>query len=221
MLFYRKKKHMGRISLTGKKTATLGFMNEQARLEKLLREVRACRVCEKYLPLGPRPVVRGRASARVLIVGQAPGTKVHATGLPWNDPSGDRLRTWLDLDRDTFYDESRIAIIPMGYCYPGRDPRGGDLPPRRECAERWLDKLLACLPHIELTLLAGGYAQRHYLGDRAKDTLTDTVRAWREYLPRHVPVPHPSFRNNFWLREHPWFESEILPYLRKRIRHLL
>ncbi len=196
-------------------------MDEQASLDKLLREVRACRRCEKQLPMGPRPVLRCRVSARLLIVGQAPGTKVHATGLPWNDPSGDRLREWLALDRDTFYDESRVAIIPMGYCYPGRGPRGGDLPPRPECAEHWLEKLLACLPHIELTLLIGGYAQRHYLGNRTKNNLTDTVRAWREYLPAYIPAPHPSFRNNFWLHRNPWFEAEVVPYMRKRVRQLL
>jgi len=193
----------------------------QAALDQLLAEVQSCRICEADLPLGPRPVLRCRASARLLIVGQAPGVKVHETGLPWNDASGDRLREWLELDRETFYDASRIAIIPMGYCYPGRDPRGGDLPPREECAKHWLARLLGCLPNIELTLLVGGYAQRHYLGRRVKDSLTETVRSWREYEPRYVPLPHPSFRNTAWLRRNPWFGRKVLPYLRGRVRELL
>lgn len=197
-------------------------MHESATpLNELLRQVRACRVCAGDLPLGPRPVLRCRTSARLLIVGQAPGTRVHETGLPWNDPSGDRLRAWMAVDRETFYDEARIAIIPMGLCYPGRAPRGGDLPPRPQCAALWLDRLLAQLPHIELTLLAGAYAQRHYLGERVKASLTETVRAWRGYAPRFLPMPHPSFRNNFWLRQNPWFESEVLPYLRERVLQLL
>ena len=190
-------------------------------LAALLREVRACRACEGKLPLGPRPVLRVGATARILIVGQAPGTRVHETGIPWNDPSGDRLRGWLQLSRDVFYDESRIAIIPMGYCYPGRNARGGDLPPRTECAELWLPRLLEHLPVRELTLLAGGYAQRHYLGDGVKGSLTETVRAWREYAPSYVPLPHPSFRNLRWFRENPWFEAEVVPALRARVRELL
>ncbi len=193
----------------------------QSDLDRLLSQVRACRACEKHLPLGPRPVLRCRVSARLLIVGQAPGTRVHETGLPWNDPSGDRLRSWMQVDRETFYDDTRIAIIPMGYCYPGRAPRGGDLPPRPECAELWLDRLLAHLPTLELTLLVGGYAQRHYLGAQVKSSLTETVRAWREYAPRFIPMPHPSFRNNFWLRQNPWFESDVVPYLRERVHALL
>jgi uracil-DNA glycosylase len=152
----------------------------------------------------------------MLIVGQAPGTRVHETGIPWNDPSGDRLRSWLDIDRETFYDESRIAIIPMGLCYPGRHPRGGDLPPRPECAPRWHGPLLAHLPRLQFTLLIGAFAQRYYLGDRAKKNLTETVRAWREYGPAFLPLPHPSFRNTAWLHRNPWFEDEILPYLRQR-----
>ena len=193
----------------------------QRSLDAVLREVRACRICEGVLPLGPRPVLRAAATARVLIVGQAPGTRVHETGIPWNDPSGDRLRAWMDIDRATFYDTSRIAIVPMGFCYPGRNARGGDLPPRPECAQRWLPKLLALLPRIEFTILAGQYAQRHYLGDRAERTLTQTVRNWRAYVPRYLPVPHPSPRNTNWLKNNPWFENEILPALRERLRQLL
>jgi len=185
-------------------------------LDRLLREVRACRLCEPYLPLGPRPVLRAQAQARVLIVGQAPGTRVHATGVPWNDPSGERLRTWLEVDRDTFYDETRFAIIPAGLCYPGRG-RSGDLPPRPECAPMWHPRLRALLPNIEFTLLIGQYAQVFYLGARRKTTLTATVHAWREYLPAFLPMPHPSPRNTYWLRVNPWFEREVLPALRSRL----
>ena len=190
-------------------------------LAALLREVRSCRLCEGVLPLGPRPVLRVSVAARILIAGQAPGTRVHETGIPWNDPSGDRLREWLQLSRDVFYDESRIAIIPMGYCYPGRNGRGGDLPPRKECAERWLPRLLEHLPNRALTLLVGGYAQHHYLGHRVKATLTKTVRAWREYAPDYIPLPHPSFRNLRWLKQNPWFEEEVIPALRKTVRRTL
>lgn len=190
-------------------------------LERLVAEIRACRICEAQLPLGPRPVLRAQASARILVVGQAPGIKVHETGIPWNDPSGDRLRAWMGLTREQFYDETRIAIVPMGYCYPGRNPRGGDLPPRHECAEHWLAPLLAQLPRVELTLLSGQYAQRHHLRDAAKKTLTETVRAWREYLPTHLPLPHPSWRNNAWLNANPWFEAQVTPYLKQRVRELI
>ncbi|MBI5094175.1 MAG: uracil-DNA glycosylase family protein [Candidatus Hydrogenedentes bacterium] len=187
-------------------------------LEGLLSEVRACRLCAAELPLGPRPVLRARVTARVLIVGQAPGTRAHETGIPWNDPSGDRLRQWLDLDREQFYDESRVAIIPMGLCYPGRDAKGGDLPPRPECAPLWHAKLRALLPNIRLTLLVGQYAQRYYLGTRRGRSVTDTVRAWREYLPEYIPLPHPSFRNLTWLKRNPWFEAEVVPELRERVK---
>jgi len=190
-------------------------------LAALLREVRSCRLCEGVLPLGPRPVLRVSVAARILIAGQAPGTRVHETGISWNDPSGDRLRAWLQLSRDVFYDESRIAIIPMGYCYPGRNARGGDLPPRKECARHWLPRLLDHLPRIELTLLAGSYAQAHYLEARRKKTLTETVRAWREYLPEYLPLPHPSFRNLRWLQQNPWFEVEVLPVLRREVDRLV
>ena len=190
------------------------------RLATLLSEVRACVACAGQLPFEPRPVLRAHQAARVLIVGQAPGTRVHHTGIPWNDPSGDRLRQWLAVDRDTFYDESRFAIIPMGYCYPGRGA-SGDLPPRRECAELWLDRLLAELPEVRLTLLIGQYAQAHYLGERRKPSLTETVRAWRDYLPHHLPLPHPSPRNLMWLRRNPWFEKEVVPALRKAVRRLV
>jgi uracil-DNA glycosylase len=184
-------------------------------LEGLLAEVRQCRACESHLPLGPRPVLQAGEAARILIVGQAPGVRVHNTGVPWDDASGERLRMWMGVDKDRFYDKNRIAIIPMGYCYPGRG-NGGDLPPRRECAELWLDHLLAKLPNIELTLLIGLYAQRHFLGSRRKSTLTETVRAWREYAPEYLPLPHPSARNTPWFQRNPWFENELLPTLREQ-----
>jgi len=190
-------------------------------LTNLLAEVRACRLCEAHLPLGPRPVLRVAETARILIVGQAPGTRVHDTGIPWNDPSGDRLRQWMSVDRDTFYDEARFAIIPMGLCYPGRNPRGGDLPPRAECAPQWHALLHAHLPRREFTILAGQYAHAHYLGSRAKDTLTDTVRTWREYFPEFMPLPHPSFRNLLWLKRNAWFGAEVIPALRERVQALL
>ena len=188
-------------------------------LDALLVAVRACRACEVHLPLGPRPILRASATARILIVGQAPGLRVHTTSIPWNDASGERLRAWMGVDDDAFYDESRVAIIPMGFCYTGRG-RGGDNPPRRECATLWLDKLLARLPRIELTLLIGQYAQRHFLGARRKQSLTATVRAWREYAPQHLPLPHPSPRNQPWFTRHPWFERDVVPVLRDRIRAL-
>ncbi len=190
-------------------------------LDSLLAEIRACRVCETVLPLGPRPTVRAAASARIMIVGQAPGTRVHETGIPWNDRSGDRLRDWLALDRDTFYDESRIAIVPMGFCYPGVDANGGDAPPRPECAPLWHDRVRALLPRVELTLLVGSYAQARYLGKRRGESMTATVARWRDCLPRFFPTPHPSWRNTAWLKRNPWFEDEALPALRERLRVLL
>lgn len=155
-------------------------------LEALLSAVRGCRACEAQLPLGPRPVLQASETARILVVGQAPGSRAHITGIPWNDPSGERLRGWMGIDGDRFYDESRVAIIPMGFCYPGRG-NGGDKPPRRECATLWFEQLLGWLPRIELTLLIGQYAQRHFLGRRRKPSLAATVEAWREYAPQHIP----------------------------------
>ena len=190
------------------------------RLEQVLREARACRVCEAHLPLGPRPVLRADTRARVLIVGQAPGPRVHETGIPWNDPSGDRLRAWLQVDRDTFYDERRFAIIPAGLCYPGRD-RSGDRPPRPECAPLWHPRLRPLLPNVELTLLVGQYAQSYYLGARRKGTLTTTVHAWHEYLPDFLPLPHPSPRNTHWLQVNPWFERDVIGVLRQRVHALI
>ncbi|MGH8730780.1 MAG: uracil-DNA glycosylase family protein [Burkholderiales bacterium] len=186
----------------------------------MLKKVRACRVCEAHLPFGPRPVLRAAVTARLLIVGQAPGRRVHETGIPWNDPSGDRLRDWLQLERERFYDQRYIAIIPAAFCYPGTGP-GGDLPPRPECAPLWHPQLLAHLPKLRLALLIGSYAQVYYLGDRRKSTLTDTVRAWREYLPNCIPLPHPSPRNQVWLKRNPWFAGEVIPFLRRSVHQVI
>ena len=190
-------------------------------LAALLERVRVCTLCEAHLPHGCRPVLRASSTARLLIVGQAPGARVHATGIPWNDPSGDRLRQWLALDRAAFYDESRIAIVPMGFCYPGTAPKGGDYPPRPECAPRWHAEVMAALGAVELTLLVGSYAQAHYLGERRNATMTDTVAAWREYGPRFLPLPHPSWRNTAWIKRNPWFEEDLVPVLRERVRGVL
>jgi uracil-DNA glycosylase len=192
-----------------------------AALDELLGEVRKCRVCAADLPLGPRPVLRASPSARLLIVGQAPGTKVHESGVPWNDPSGERLRDWMAIERDVFYDEARVAIVPMGFCYPGRDKNGGDKPPRPECAPLWHARLLETLPELNLTLLVGAYAQRHYLRKRAGRTVKGTVAAWRETLPHYFPLPHPSWRTRAWARRNPWFETEVVPELRRRVESLI
>ena len=166
-------------------------------------------------------MLRAAASARLLLIGQAPGTKVHASGMPWTDASGDRLREWLDLDANRFYDETRIAIVPMGFCYPGVLPRGGDRPPRPECAPLWHPRVIAALPEIALTVLIGQYAQVRYLGARRRRNLTGTVAAWRDYLPRFFAIPHPSWRTIGWQRRNPWFDAELLPELRRRVHALL
>ena len=187
-------------------------------LNKLLRTVRACRECEADLPLEPNPVLRAGHTARILLIGQAPGTRVHASGIPWNDPSGDRLRDWLQLEREQFYNENNIAIIPMGFCYPGKG-RSGDLPPRRECAPLWHKQLLAQLPGLQVRILIGKYAQDYYLGTR-QQSLTETVKNYRQYIPEFFPLPHPSPRNNRWLKNNPWFETEVIPVLRELIKEL-
>lgn len=187
-------------------------------LDALLAEIRACRACD--LPHEPRPVVRVRADARILIAGQAPGRVVHETGLPWNDRSGDRLRDWIGLDREAFYDERSVAVAAMGFCFPGT-VNGADLPPRKACAPLWRPRLLPLLKGVRLTLLVGGYAQKWHLRERAKATLTETVRAWREYGPDVIPLPHPSWRNTGWLKREPWFEAELVPLLRARVRAVL
>ncbi len=185
-------------------------------MNQLLDDIQRCRICEEFLPLGPRPVVSASASSRILIIGQAPGSKVHKTGIPWDDPSGERLREWMGVTNDQFYDSEKIALVPMGFCYPGRG-KSGDLPPRPECAPQWHQLLLNEMPNIELTLLFGNYAQKYYLKERIKNTLTETVRNYEEYAPHFLPMPHPSPRNNIWLKRNPWFKKQLLPYLRDRI----
>ncbi len=201
------------------------------KLDRLLAEIRACRICRDAplgapLPHEPRPVVRVSQTATICIVGQAPGTRVHASGMPFTDPSGDRLRAWMGIDADTFYDDSRIAIVPMGFCFPGQDARGADLPPRRECAPAWRARLFAALPNIELMLAVGSYAHAWHLGPLARKNLTETVATWREIMaatenPTIIPMPHPSWRNNAWIKRNPWFDKDLLPVLKTRISDAL
>ena len=195
-------------------------MARVTKLNKLVQEVRACTICAKHLPFAPNPIVRPSSTAKVLIVGQAPGTKVHETGIPWNDPSGDKLRDWMGVDRDLFYSNKMIAIMPTGFCYPGKG-KSGDLPPRPECAPTWHPQLLKYMRKVELILLVGQYAQTYYLKDSKKNTLTETVRAWKEYRPLYLPMPHPSPRNKLWLKKNIWFEKEVVPALRRRIKKLI
>lgn len=189
-----------------------------ANLATTLTEIRRCRLCEDLIP-EPRPVLRASHTARLLIVGQAPGTKVHASGVPWDDASGKRLRQWLNLTADEFYDESRVAIVPMGFCYPGKG-KSGDLPPRPECAKTWHERLLRNLPAIHTTLLIGLYAQQYY-ADSSVKTLTERVQMWREHAPEKFLLPHPSPRNQLWLRRNPWFEAEVVPDLQSTVRAIL
>lgn len=188
-------------------------------LEKLLREVKSCRLCEAHLPLGPRPVFQLSRNSRILLVGQAPGTKVHASGRPFTDPSGDRLRDWLGVTEAEFYDPELFALLPMGFCYPGRG-KSGDLPPRKECAAAWRPKLLPHLAKVELTVLIGQYAIAYHLPD-AQGTLTEIVRDWKSHWPTILPIPHPSPRNNLWLRKNPWFEQQVIPHLQERVSKLI
>jgi uracil-DNA glycosylase len=188
------------------------------RLNTLVSEITACRACA--LPHEPRPVVWVHPKARILIAGQAPGRRVHESGVPWDDASGDRLRAWLEMDRAAFYDRTMIAVAAMGFCYPGT-VNGADLPPRRECAPRWRPRLLPLLKNVRLTLLVGAYAQRYHLGDAAKPSLGETVRAWRDYPEDVMPLPHPSWRNSAWLKRNSWFEVELLPVLRARVASAL
>lgn len=199
-------------------------------LDRLLTEIRACRLCVERplgrpLPHEPRPVLRVSTTARLAICSQAPGVRVHASGRPFTDPSGVRLRAWMGVGEQEFYDTSRIAIVPMGFCFPGHDAAGGDLPPRRECAAHWHRRLFALMPQIELVLLVGSYAQIWHLGRRGEAGMTATVRNWRNYAsagqPRYLPLPHPSWRNNAWLKRNPWFEAEVIPYLRGEVRRLI
>jgi uracil-DNA glycosylase len=184
-------------------------------LATLLKQVRACRICEDSLEDGVRPVVQVGAKARILIAGQAPGRRVHESGVPFDDPSGHRLREWMGVSKETFYDPSKVAILPMGFCYPGTG-KSGDLPPRPECAEEWRDRLLERLPSVQLTLVIGQYAARWHLIAGAK-RITDLVRDWAQFAPAHMPLPHPSPRNNIWLKKNQWFSTEVLPHLRQRV----
>lgn len=202
-------------------------------LKKLLNDIAQCQICVeaprgKPLPHAPRPVLRVSKSARVAIAGQAPGTRVHASGIPFTDPSGDRLRAWMGVTETEFYDQRRVAIIPMGFCFPGLDNKGGDLPPRKECANAWRAPLFDLLPNLDLILLVGTYAQRWHLGSRTERSLTDTVANWRHYLTpdddtvqRTLPLPHPSWRNNHWIKKNPWFEAELVPVLRREVRAII
>ena len=189
-------------------------------LDTLLSDIRACTICAPVLPHAPRPVLAASERARILIIGQAPGARVHASGIPWSDASGARLRTWLDVDNATFYDDSRFAIVPMAFCFPGRGP-SGDLPPRPECAARWHRQLLAQMPSVQLTLLIGQYAQRFGLGEAFGPTSTDTLKRWRDFGPLVIPLPHPSPRNVAWFKRNPWFDADVLPTLRERVTKAL
>lgn len=200
-------------------------------LDALVARIRACRICidtprGKALPHAPNPVLRPSTTARLAICSQAPGVRVHASGTPFTDPSGDRLRQWLSVSSEEFYDTRRVAIVPMGFCFPGHDAHGGDLPPRKECAEAWHAQIFACMPQLELVLLVGSYAQRWHRPQDAGVGMTEMVRNWRvilssEKAPRHLPLPHPSWRNNAWIKANPWFDAELLPALRARVRALL
>lgn len=195
-------------------------------IANLEREIEACRICVERpdgrpLAHDPRPVVRLSSTARICVAGQAPGNRVHASGVPFSDPSGERLRDWMGISPDIFYDTERIAIVPMGFCFPGLDQNGGDLPPRRECSREWHERIFGQMHQLELILLIGGYAQRWHLGTKARGGVTETVRHWRDYLPRYLPLPHPSWRNSGWLRRNIWFEDEILPHLRTEVHRLI
>jgi len=197
------------------------MMTTSPDLEAVLAEIRACRACRGELPHEPRPVVRVFPQTRLLICGQAPGRRVHESGLPFTDPSGDRLRDWLGVDSKTFYGDQRIGVAAQAFCYPGTAPKGGDYPPPPRCAMLWRQRLLEALPRMELTLLVGGYAQAWALADRVQAGMTETVRAWRDYAPTVLPLPHPSWRNTAWLRRNPWFGDEVLPWLRQRVQGIL
>ena len=195
-------------------------MSQRETLARVLAEARACQVCREHLPLPPKPLLRAAASARLMIVGQAPGRRAHDSGIPWNDSSGDRLRLWLGMKREEFYDETKLAIIPTGLCYPGTGT-GGDLPPRPECAPLWHPRLRKALPCLRLTLLIGSHAQKYYLRDAGGRTLAETVHNFRAFLPDFFPLPHPSPRNLLWFKRHPWFAIEVLPALRSAVEEAL
>ena len=196
------------------------YMSQE--LQTCLKRIRACKLCKADMSRPPRPVLQASASAKILIAGQAPGNRVFESGRPFTDPSGDRLREWMQISEEDFYDETKVAIVPMGFCFPGYDKNGGDIPPMKRCAEEWRSQLLELLPNIQLTLLIGGYAQKWHLEEKAAKTLTATVQNWRDFLSEQViTTPHPSWRNNGWLKRNPWFESDLLPELQARVRSLL
>lgn len=190
-------------------------------LSAVLAEIAACRACAHELPHEPRPVVMVAENTKILICGQAPGNRVHQSGMPFTDPSGDRLRSWMGVDADTFYGDPRIGVAAMAFCYPGTDPKGGDFPPPRRCAELWRPRLMKELKQVELTLLVGTYAQGWALKGRTGRSMSETVANWRAYLPDFLPLPHPSWRNTAWLKKNPWFEEEVAPYLRQRVADIL
>ncbi|PHR72576.1 MAG: IclR family transcriptional regulator [Lutibacter sp.] len=189
-------------------------------MKKLLHKIKDCTICKDHLVLGPRPVLAAHKNSKIVIIGQAPGTKVHASGIPWDDASGRQLRKWLNVTDEEFYDVEKFAIIPMGFCYPGKG-KSGDLPPRKECAPQWHQELFDKMPNLELIILIGMYAQNYYLKEKAKRTLTETVDNYPEYLPKYFVLPHPSPRNRFWFTKNPWFEREVLPELKERVKGLL
>jgi len=189
-------------------------------MENLLEEILGCTICKAHLQLGPNPVLAAHESSKIILIGQAPGLKVHQNGIPWNDMSGRRLRQWLNVTDETFYNAKNIALIPMGFCYPGKG-KSGDLPPRKECAEAWHKQLMTKMQKAELVLLVGQYAQKYYIQEQAKRTLTETVSNYEAYLPKYFPLPHPSPRNRFWLSKNPWFEKDVIPKLQQEIARLL
>ena len=189
-------------------------------MHKLVKEIRGCRICEQYLPLGPKPIISFRSNAKILVIGQAPGLKVHETGIAWNDESGKNLRRWLGVNEEQFYDPDLFAIVPMGFCYPGKG-KSGDLAPRPECASTWHEQIISELTNVKLTLLIGQYAQNHYLKNWDWMSLTETVRHYEEYLPYFFPLPHPSPRNRPWIKKNPWFSSQVIPSLQNRVGKII
>ncbi|MEQ7799922.1 uracil-DNA glycosylase family protein [Pedobacter sp. ASV1-7] len=186
-------------------------------MDNLIANIRQCKVCEPYLELGANPIISASKKSKIVIIGQAPGRIVHQTGIPWNDKSGDSLRNWLGVDKAMFYNEDIFALVPMGFCFPGKG-KSGDLPPRKECAPLWHNKLLDFMQEVKLILLIGQYAQHYYLQDRCKTTLTETVKSYREYLPQYLPLPHPSPRNNIWMSKNKWFQTDVLTILKDQIK---